>query len=307
MSKLICLTATIALVVAACGAEQTVENEAAFVTSDHYAQNGDVRLHYAAAGDEADPLVVMIHGFPDFWYSWRNLMDELDGDYRVVAMDTRGYNLSDQPEGVEAYAQPNLVADVAAVIAAEGRDSAVIIGHDWGASISWNVALSRPDLVDKLVIMSVPHPANMARQLRDDPVQQASSAYARNFQLPGSEDNLSAEGLAGWVTDEAAKPLYIEAFERSNFESMMNYYRANYPSGTGGEVEIPELPPIQAPLLVITGVEDTALRPAGHDGTWRHAAQDVTVMWLPGVGHWIEQEAGPLTNVTIHNWLDARQ
>jgi pimeloyl-ACP methyl ester carboxylesterase len=274
--------------------------------ADHYADNGGVRIHYVTAGDPDAPLVVLIHGFPDFWYTWRHLMDELDGDYRLAAMDTRGYNLSDKPEGVAAYTHPNLMGDVAAVIAAEGRDSAIIIGHDWGASIAWQTAINRPELVDRLVIMSVPHPTNMAIQLRDDPVQQQSSGYARRFQQPGSEDTLSAEGLAGWVTDPEARALYIEAFERSSFASMMNYYRANYPASTGGEVTVPDLPLVKAPLLVLHGIEDTALRAPGHNNTWLRAEMDTTVMWMPGVSHWIEQDAGPLVNRTIHDWLNAR-
>ena len=117
---------------------------------------------------------------------------------------------------------------------------------------------------------------------------------------------LTAEGLAGWVKDPDAKPKYVEAFGRSSFSAMMNYYRANYPSGTGGAVEVPQLPPIQSPVLVISGEDDKALLPAGHNKTWERVAKDTTVMWLPGVGHWIEQDAGPLVNTTIHDWLDAR-
>lgn len=273
---------------------------------DHYAQNGEVKIHYVSAGSASKPLVVMIHGFPDFWYSWRHLMDQLDGDYRVVAMDTRGYNLSDKPAGVENYRHEHLIKDVEAVIRAEGRKSAVIIGHDWGASISWNVAIQRPDLVDRLVIFSVPHPTNMAHELKTNPVQQQNSAYARRFQQAGSENSLTAEGLAGWVTDPDAKKVYVEAFKRSSFASMMNYYRANYPSGTGEAVQIPDLPLVKAPLLIVHGVKDTALGAPGHNNSWLRAEKDTTVMWLPNAGHWIEQDEGPIVNRTIHDWLNAR-
>ncbi|MET0274053.1 MAG: alpha/beta hydrolase [Phenylobacterium sp.] len=122
---------------------------------DRYASNGAVKIHYVVQGK--GPLVVLIHGFPDYWATWTPLMAELNrAGYRTAALDNRGYNLSDKPQGEAAYAMPNLIGDVAAVIKAEGQANAVVIGHDWGAAIAWQTALNRPDLVNKLVIMSVP-------------------------------------------------------------------------------------------------------------------------------------------------------
>lgn len=273
---------------------------------DHYAQNGPVKIHYVTAGAADKPLVVLMHGFPDFWYSWRHLMDEFDGEYRLAALDTRGYNLSDKPEGVEAYKMPNLVADVEAVINAEGRTSAIVVGHDWGAAIAWNTVFDKPQIVDRLIVMSVPHPANMARELQTSKVQQESSAYARRFQQPGSENALNAKGLAGWVKDPAARAKYEEAFARSSLAGMMNYYRANYPDSSGAAAEIPKTPRIKVPVLVIHGMQDTALRSPGHNGTWDHVDADTTVMMIPQATHWIEQDAGPLANRTIRDWLNAR-
>ncbi|RYG11142.1 MAG: alpha/beta fold hydrolase, partial [Caulobacteraceae bacterium] len=137
-----------------------------------------VKIHYVTAGKADGPLVVMVHGYPDCWYTWRHLITELAPDYHCVAMDQRGYNLSDKPEGVANYDRKLLIDDIEAVIHAEGRKSCILIGHDWGSSTSWAVALQRPQLVDRLVCMSVPHPANMARELRDNPAQQAGSQYA---------------------------------------------------------------------------------------------------------------------------------
>ena len=248
----------------------------------------------------------MIHGFPDYWYTWRNLMAELGPSYHVVAIDQRGYNLSDKPEGVEAYKSEHLVNDVAAVIKAEGRKSAIVIGHDWGASVAWSTALTRPDLVDRLVILSVPHPATMLRELKTNPVWQKNSQYARNFQKPGAEKGLTAEGLAGWVTDTAAKPKYVEAFKRSNFTSMLNFYRANYPTEVGDAVVVPTLPPVKAPVLILHGVQDTYLNSAAHNGVWDQVTADTTILMLPKAGHWIEQDAGPMANRTIKDWLAAR-
>jgi pimeloyl-ACP methyl ester carboxylesterase len=273
---------------------------------DHYAQNGPVKIHYVSAGAASKPLVVMVHGYPDIWYTWRHLMDELDEDYRVVALDTRGYNLSDKPEGVDAYKHAVLMTDVEAVIRAEGRRSAILIGHDFGASTSWRTAMDRPELVDRLVILSVPHPTNMAFELKTNPVQQKNSQYARNNQQPGSEDKLTAEGLARWVRDPAAQKVYVEAFKRSNFKSMMNYYRANYSPTIGDAVVIPDNPPVKAPLLVLHGMKDTALGAAGHNNTWLRAEKDTTILMIPEAGHFLQHDAAPLVNRTIHDWLNAR-
>jgi len=274
---------------------------------DRYAENGGVKIHYVVEGK--GPLVVMIHGFPDYWATWKPLMATLSAaGYRTAALDNRGYNLSDKPKGEAAYAMPNLVADVAAVIAAEGQKDAIVVGHDWGAAIAWNTAMSRPDLVNKLVIMAVPHPAGMARELATNKAQQEGSNYARNFQKEGSEKALTAEGLAGWVKDPKEKPGYVEAFKRSDFAAMMNYYRANYPKGVGETVgPPPTYPPIKVPVLVIHGMKDTALNAAGHNGTWDHVAADTTILMIPSAGHFVQHDAETLVDRTVKDWLNERR
>jgi len=275
--------------------------------ADKYAVNNGVKIHYVVEGK--GPLVVLIHGFPDYWATWKPLMAELNkAGYRTAALDTRGYNLSDKPQGVAAYAMPNLIGDVAAVIAAEGEKDATIVGHDWGAAIAWRTTFFRPDLVNKLVIMSVPHPVGMAREMATNVDQQKNSQYARNFQQEGSEKNLTAEGLAGWVKDPAAKPGYVEAFKRSDFAAMMNYYRANYPRGVGETAAQPPAPPrIKVPVLVIHGMKDTALNAAGHSGTWNHVDADTTVVMFPQAAHFVQHDAAAQVNRTIRDWLDARK
>ena len=274
---------------------------------DRFTQNGDVKIHYVVQGK--GPLVVMIHGFPDYWATWKPLMATLSAaGYRTAALDNRGYNLSGQPKGEAAYAMPNLVGDVAAVIAAEGQKNAVVVGHDWGAAIAWNVALTRPDLVNKLIILSVPHPAGLAREMATNKAQQEGSNYARNFQKPGSEKNLTAEGLAGWVKDPKEKAGYVEAFKRSDFAAMMNYYRANYPKGVGETAApAPSFPPIKVPVLVIHGMKDTALNAAGHNGTWDHVTADTTILMIPTAGHFVQHDAEALVDRTIKDWLNARR
>jgi pimeloyl-ACP methyl ester carboxylesterase len=252
----------------------------------------------------------MIHGFPDYWATWKPLMAELNkAGYRTAALDTRGYNLSDKPQGVAAYAMPNLIGDVAAVIAAEGQKNATVIGHDWGAAIAWQTTFARPDLVNKLVIMSVPHPTGMARELASNVDQQRNSQYARNFQKEGSEKALTAEGLAGMATkDPKERPSYLEAFKRSDFAAMMNYYRANYPRGVGETAAPPPAPPrIKVPVLVLHGIKDTALNAAGHSGTWNYVDADTTIVMFPNAGHWVQHDAEAQVNRTIRDWLNERR
>jgi epoxide hydrolase 4 len=284
-----------------------IAGSAAAKPQDKYAQNGAVKIHYVVDGQ--GPLVVLIHGFPDYWATWKPLMAELNkAGFRTAALDTRGYNLSDKPQGEAAYAMPNLIGDVAAVIAAEGQKNATVIGHDWGAAIAWQTTFNRPDLVNKLVILSVPHPAGMAREMATNPDQQKNSQYARNFQQAGSEKSLTAEGLARWVQDPAAKPGYVEAFKRSDFAAMMNYYRANYPRGVGETAAPPPSPPkIKVPVLVVHGMKDTALNAAGHSGTWNHVEADTTVVMIPQAAHFVQHDAAALVNRTIRDWLVARR
>ncbi|HCA35117.1 MAG TPA: alpha/beta hydrolase, partial [Gammaproteobacteria bacterium] len=128
-----------------------------------YADNDGVSIHYAKTG--SGPLMVFIHGFPDFWYTWHHQMEGLADRYTVAALDTRGYNMSDKPEGVANYDMAMLTADVAAVIEAEGQDSAVVVGHDWGGGIAWSFAAGYPQMTERLIIMNLPHIKGLQREL----------------------------------------------------------------------------------------------------------------------------------------------
>ena len=293
LSLAACQTATTEMITAA-PAKQAVAVE------DKYATSADgTKIHYKVSG--SGPLVLAIHGFPDFSGSWDQLAPALNDKYRFVAIDTRGYNLSGQPVGVANYAMPKLVEDVQAVIKAEGAAKATVIGHDWGAAIAWNYAFAHPETLERLVILSVPHPANMGRQLKAAP---DNSNYARNFQKEGSENNLTAEGLAGWVRDPAEKAKYVEAFKRSSFAGMMNYYRANYPSAPDPNAPVPTFPKINVPVLVIHGMKDQALLSMGHNDTWDQVSKDTTLLMVPDANHFVQHDSPVLVNGTIRAWLD---
>ena len=132
-----------------------------------FAENNGVRIHYVTIGE--GPLIVMIHGFPDYWYSWRRQMPALAERHQVVAMDMRGYNRSDKPVGVENYSMELLVGDVAAVIRHAGHEQATVVGHDWGGAVAWTLAMVMPDVVERLIILNLPHPQGLARELARNP------------------------------------------------------------------------------------------------------------------------------------------
>jgi epoxide hydrolase 4 len=272
----------------------------------HYADSNGVKIHYVALGK--GPLIVMIHGFPDFWYTWRKQMEVLSARYRVVAVDQRGYDLSDRPAGVEQYAMPLLVGDIGAVIKAEGRSNAVIVGHDWGGAVAWTLAMTHPEWIQALVILNLPHPNGIQREIRNNPQQRKNSEYAFNFQKPGAEKTLSAERLAAWVKDDAARVHYIEAFNRSDFEAMLNYYRANYPRpDQPADAPLPPAPPkVSVPVLEFHGLGDQALLPGALSGTWEWVDKDFTLVTIPGAGHFVQQDAADLVTSTMSDWLARR-
>lgn len=269
-----------------------------------YADSGGVKIHYAALGD--GPLVVMLHGFPDYWYTWRHQMEALSSSHQVVAIDMRGYNRSDKPAGVESYKMTHLVSDVRAVIGHFKKEKATIVGHDWGGAVAWNFAMRYPKACDKLIILNLPHPWGLARELANNPDQQKNSQYARNFQKPGAHEKLSARGLSGWVKNKAAKEKYREAFERSDFEAMLNYYKANYPREP---YKAPEgaPPKVEAPVLMFHGLKDWALLPGALNDTWRWLEKDLTLVTVPGSGHFVQQDAAETVSKTMRSWLKLQE
>ncbi|HTV02991.1 MAG TPA: alpha/beta hydrolase [Luteitalea sp.] len=274
---------------------------------------GGVKIHYATLG--RGPLVVMIHGFPDFWYSWRHQMAVLSESFQVVAIDQRGYNLSDKPKGVEQYDLRLLVSDVAAVITHLGREKATIVGHDWGGMVAWQFAMQRPAMTERLVVLNLPHPRGLVRELRTNPEQITNSAYARTFQQGAPTDAavffgqaMTPQTLSGWVRDADARTRYVDAFSRSDFTAMLNYYKANYPKASGPDLApLPDLPKVKAPVLLFHGLADRALHANGLSGTWDWVEQDLTLVTVPGAGHFVQQDAAELVTSTMKWWLSMRQ
>jgi epoxide hydrolase 4 len=294
----LCLGASLIPFGAVLAADDDIENR----VEHGYADSGGVKIHYAALGDKMNPLIVMIHGFPDFWYSWRDQMAALSSDYYVVAIDQRGYNLSDKPKGVENYDMRLLVGDVIAVIKHLGREKAIIVGHDWGGAVSWTLATYQPQFVEKLIILNLPHLRGLSRELANNPQQQKNSQYARDFQQPDAAAKVTAEGLTFWVKDPEVKKKHIEAFKRSDLEAMLNYYKRNYPREPYKEDASPVVK-VKTPVLMIHGLADWALLPGALNNTWEWLESDLTLVTIPKAGHFVQQDASDMVTRSIKMWL----
>ena len=267
---------------------------------------GDVRLHYAKAGSGAR-LVVLLHGFPEFWYSWRWQLVDLSDAYTVVAPDMRGYNLSDKPQGVGAYKVELLAKDIAKLIKELGYSSAAIVGHDWGASVVWSIASHNPEVAWKVVALQVPPPQVMKRNMSLR--QLAASWYMFFFQLPWLpelilksrdyrmlENALRTSTVQPNVFDDSDIAAYKEGWRLGSLTSMLNCYRANVFSGLFSKQKTSDR--ISVPSLFIYGEQDQAIIPDTVKGVGDHIDAPYVEHRIPRSGHWVQQEAADeITNV----------
>jgi pimeloyl-ACP methyl ester carboxylesterase len=279
---------------------------------DRFAEVNGVKLHYVEEGK--GPVILFLHGFPEFWYEWKSLLPDFGKDHHAVAVDMRGYNLSDKPAKVEAYAIPVIVEDVRALAAKLGAKKFVLVGHDWGGVIAWAFAATHPEMLDKLIIVNAPHPTVFARELANNPDQQKASSYFNLFNSPAAEATLGQNGfqgllalLKGWGTDEDRKA-YLENWNRG-LTGGLNYYRAaNLRSPAGGASA--EISPalgqpmmISTPTLVIWGEKDTALLTGNLDGMEKYVKQ-LRIVRVPDGTHWVIHEKPELVIQTIRKFTD---
>ncbi|CAN5237262.1 alpha/beta hydrolase [soil metagenome] len=269
--------------------------------TDGYVQNGDVKIHFASIGK--GPAVVFVHGFPDFWLTWEKQMKAVAATgHRAIAIDQRGYNLSDKPKGDENYAMAKMVSDVAAVIKQEGGGRCALVGHDWGGVVSWTTAYTHPEMIERLAICNLPHPNGLSRELANpDGKQATASTYAQNFKKPGAADRLTAEALAHAASAPETYAAYVEAFKRSDLNAALAYYRMNYPSPP--YVKGPDLPALKMRTLLVHGLGDTALLAPAIDGTWRWIDAPFEMLTVPGAGHFVQRDAAQEVSMALTHWL----
>ena len=293
---------------------------------DHYAEVNGVRLHYVSAGK--GPLIVFLHGFPEFWYEWKNQLAVFGEDHLAVAPDMRGYNLSAKPAEVDQYQMKYLIEDVRALAVHLGHKKFTLVGHDWGGAVAWVFASAHPECVEKLVIVNAPHPGVFGKLLRDDPKQQQASQYMLMFRSPQAEATLSANqyallvgavlgaGLKSGAFSEDDKKAYIEAWSQPGaLTGGLNYYRAakvgppqpanEASAGAAGSgnfaLDAANLT-IRVPTLVIWGEKDTALLAQNLDGLDQFVPQ-LSIKRIPEGSHWVIHERPDEVNGYIREFL----
>ncbi len=277
----------------------------------NYIKTNNINMHYVTQGE--GQLMVLLHGFPEFWYSWRFQIKELGKYFKVVAPDLRGYNKTDKPEGVENYKINILINDILGLVKGLGEEKAIIVGHDWGGAISWEYAKCFPDNTEKLIILNCP-PINVLQKAMGTNKEQARrSQYIVFFQQPEApEQMLSASNYAGLKStyksmavkkelwDKETLDKFVEALKLPTLSCGINYYRASFQFPMRAKQRKLK---VKCPTLVIWGEQDNAL---GKELTY-HFPEIVegpyTIKYIPTAGHWVQQEEPELVNKYLLEFL----
>ena len=275
-----------------------------------------IRLHAKACGPAGAPVLLFVHGFPEFWGTWRRQLAAFSTDYRCVAIDLRGFNLSSQPTDVSAYKPHLLVADLRAVIQALGAPVFAVVAHDWGGAVAWSLAAQHPELMRNFVVLNAPHTITFANALASDPGQQAAGAYMNVLRLPGSERILAKDDYAwlrellGELTDEELQS--YRGCWAHGLTGGCNYYRASplhpdTPDAPGRMAAVAAmLDPadfqVKVRTQVIWGTGDVALRPVLLEGLEDHVS-DLRIHRIEGAGHWVTRRNADEVNRVIRRFL----
>ena len=266
--------------------------------SQHMLEANGLRFRVLAEGPPSGELVVMLHGFPEGAESWSRQIDALArSGVLAVAPDMRGYGMTDAPSGVEEYAMPRLVEDVAGIIRAFGRNEAHIAGHDWGAIVAWFLAIAHPQMTKSLTVLSVGHPGAMARAIDEDEDQKTRSRYIDLFLMDGKAEHVLAEEqyrrLRAMLSGGIPRPI-IEQFVRSlarpgRLTAGLNYYRANL-SADRVWTSLRSEATVNGPVTMLWGDQDPALGRFQAEETARYVNGDFRLEILEGAGHWLQFE-----------------
>lgn len=275
-----------------------------------YITTNGLKLHYVTQGEGS--LMLMLHGFPEFWYSWRHQIPEFAKNFKVVALDLRGYNESDKPADKSAYVMAEFVKDVEGVIRGLGYDKCVLVGHDWGGAIAWNFAYTYPKMVECLIVLNLPHPAKFAEGVRN-PQQLLRSSYMFLFQLPWLPEIIIQSGdyraieaaLKGMAINKSTfSQEDIEAYKdaaakRGAMTAMLNYYRNFFQQGMLKQ----NWDVLEIPTLMIWGEQDTALGKELTYGTENYV-KNLRIKYIPNCSHWVQQEQPQLINQYMREFLN---
>ena len=284
-----------------------------------YADVNNIRLHYVTVGK--GKLIMFLHGFPEFWYEWKNQLVEFGRDYQAVAPDMRGYNLSSKPVEVEQYRMKYLINDIRALTEHLGYKKFILVAHDWGGGVAWPFAIRHPEYLEKLIIINAVHPVTFMRELRDNLEQQKASQYILVYRTLKAEDilsrnnyailvsNLLSDGIRGEYFTEEDKKAYLEAWSQPGaLTGGLNYYRAAHLGSFTGESDDtlsadPSLFTVEAPTLVIWGEKDKWLLTANLEGLEKYVP-NLTIKRIPDGSHWVIHEKPALVNSYIREFIE---
>jgi pimeloyl-ACP methyl ester carboxylesterase len=273
----------------------------------NFATVNGVRLHYAELGE--GPLVVLLHGFPECWYMWHNILPRLGTRFHVVALDMRGYNWSDKPKGVSAYSSEEVARDVSALIEHLGDTQAYVVGHDWGGAIAWQLSIQSPERIKKLVIINAPHPTAVAK-MPTLPKQLLRSYYIFFFQLPILPEAVvrlligqmlsNSTYTPGAFSEETLDVFRNNVNQPGTATAMINYYRAAIRSAPANMKR--RIPPIEVPTMIIWGTKDFALT---EDLLHISAAQvaNLCMERVEDSGHWVPEEKPRVVSDLLLDYL----
>jgi len=308
---------------------------------DGYADVNGVRLHYASVGQ--GPLVLFLHGYPSFWYQWKDQMAEMGRDHLAIGLDMRGYNLSSRPEGLEPYKMTHLVEDVRQFVEKiAGRNQKfILVGHDWGANVAWVFAMYHPEMLDKLIIVNGAHPFVSERELRENPAQRYASNYFfvfNTFLAPGEQpvdehdtkESASRRAHGGFVDAEVRSGRYTEDDRQAWIDAWsqpcsttagLSYYRANHrnppfndrhPASTipsswsaADVTQGAKTTIIKTPTLVVWGMKDTAIL-SGHLSGLEKWVPNLSVKLYPDDDHWVMLAKAASVAKDIRGFIDDR-
>lgn len=279
-------------------------------------ETNGIRLYTAVAGPEDGPLAVLLHGFPEFSYGWKHQIGTLaDQGYRVMAPDQRGYNMSSKPEGAENYTLNLLRDDIVGLIDWSGKEKAVVIGHDWGGAVAWQLAATRPELVEKLIAINIPHPLAMPKVMMRNPLQWVRSSYMAYFQIPQLPEKMMAAEDFRFMEramrntsrrntfSEEDLANYKEAWaQKGALSGMLNWYRAlskgSFRQTPGKKIEVP--------VRILWGIGDQFLSPQLAKESLNFC-EDAELVFIGQATHWVHHEQPEIVNRLIQEFLDNKR
>lgn len=285
-------------------------------TTEHtYIEVNGIKLHVVQDGPQGGKLVILLHGFPEFWYGWRKQISYLASKgYRIWAPDQRGYNLSDKPKRVRDYKIDLLAKDVAGLIDASGAQKTILVGHDWGGIVAWRVAMEYPELLNQLIILNAPHPKAMSKQLHQHPLQIVRSSYIAFFQLRGIPERLFKQSNWKVLVNALRKSSQKETFSDGDMQqyriswsrpdamrSMLHWYRAFMLKSNHSNISTR----VTVPTLLIWGARDLFLGPELVEKSLAYCDDGRGVL-LGEATHWLHQEEPKRVNQLIVEFINEK-